>query len=277
MMYGGIVAMIDEKSFVDLCKSKGLATFKVTTELDDDTDILLDTENLEVFFDLCKCLDAKCIFYSYTSQNKDSYELDKEKLIEHIKEFIDNDELKYRYDPFGFHEDAIELTVLLEKYDSKIDEIIEKQKRLLEKCIWDKPLILEAFISNNGDRIGITIFNEDVEAETELKWNAKLIDELDKELEKDIESMYAEHSKAKAEKYEKEREERDKRYNDAIAEIKNILQTSEKILGCTNGKLRHAYARDLADEYSEKFDCYITIGTIDVFVEEEYRKRKNGK
>ena len=110
--------MIDEKSFVDLCKSNGLATFKVTTELDDDTDILLDTEKLEVFFDLCKCLDAKCIFYSYTSQNKDSYELDKEKLIEHIKEFIDNDELKYRYDPFGFHEDAIELTVLLEKYDS---------------------------------------------------------------------------------------------------------------------------------------------------------------
>ena len=44
--------MIDEKSFVDLCKSKGLATFKVTTELDDDTDILLDTEKLEVFFDL---------------------------------------------------------------------------------------------------------------------------------------------------------------------------------------------------------------------------------
>ncbi|MBQ8798393.1 MAG: hypothetical protein IJZ55_02370 [Lachnospiraceae bacterium] len=269
--------MIDEKKFIDLCKSKGLATFKVTTELDDETDIVLDTENLEMFFELCKYFDTKCVFYSYTVQNKDSYELDKEELIEHIKEFIDNDELKYKYNPFGFHDDVINSTALLEKYDSKIEEIIEKQKRLLEKCSWDKPLILEVFISNNGDRIGIIIFDEDVTTETELKWNAKLIDELDKELEKDIESMYAEHSKAKAEMYEKEREDRDKRYNDAIAEIKNILQTSEKILECTNGKLRHAYARDLADEYSERFDCYITIGTIDVFVEEEYRKRKNSK
>jgi len=104
--------------------------FKVTTELDDDTDILLDTENIEVFFDLCKCLDAKCIFYSYVSQNKDSDELDKEKLIEHIKNFID-DELKDRYDPFGFNEDAIDLTVLLEKYDSRIEGIIETQKRLM--------------------------------------------------------------------------------------------------------------------------------------------------
>ncbi len=48
-------------------------------------------------------------------------------------------------------------------------------------------------------------------------------------------------------------------------------------MDCINGKLRHAYARDLTNDYSEKYDCYITISEVDVLVEEEYRKYKNNK
>ena len=42
----GEILMLDEKT---LCREKGLQGFKVCTELED-TDILLDTDNIEDFF-----------------------------------------------------------------------------------------------------------------------------------------------------------------------------------------------------------------------------------
>ena len=66
--------MIEEKAFLELCKANGITAFKVTTELDE-TDIILDTKDINVFMELCKCYGAKCVFYSYVLQQKDDYEL----------------------------------------------------------------------------------------------------------------------------------------------------------------------------------------------------------
>ena len=268
--------MIDERKFLELCKVNGVKPFKVTTELDD-TDILIDTEDVNDFFDVCKCYGVKCVFYSYIQQTKENYELDKERLIKHIEEFVNSSDIRVRYNPFGFDDDVIDFEFLLEKYEARIEEIIEEQNKLMKNYKWGTPLMLEVFMSCNGDRIGITMFNNEADEKTELKWNAKLIEELEKELKEDIAVMYEENSKNRAEMREKELEETNHRYNEAIEEIKTILKTSEKLMECTNGKLRHAYARDLANDYSEKYDCYITIGEVDVFVDEEYKKRKNGK
>lgn len=268
--------MIDERKFLDLCKAKGVEPFKVTTELDE-TDIFLDTEDINDFFRVCECYGMKCVFYSYVQQTKETYKLDQEKIIWNIKEFIESEGIRNHYNPFGFADDVIDFDYLIDKYSAKIDEIVEKQNELIEAHVWGTPLMLEVFISCNGDRIGMTIFNDEIQAQGDLKWNNELIEELKRELEEEIELLYAENSRSKAAMYEKERKEREIRYNKAIEEIKTMLQTSDRLMDCTNGKLRHAYARDLANDFSEKYDCYITIGEVDALVEEEYRKYKNNK
>ncbi len=268
--------MIEEKAFLKLCETNGIMAFKVTTELDE-TDIILDTEDINVFIELCNCYGAKCVFYYYVLQQKDDYELDEDKLKHHIEDIINSDKIRYEYNFFGTNDDVIDVDYLLEKYLNRIDSIIEKQNELLEKKVWGTPLILEAFIPYNGDRIGIQILNDEVENEADLTWDGKLMKKIDKELEEDIIAMYEENSRNNAELRAKEHEETKKRYEAAILEIKEILKESNRLLTCTNGKLRHAYARDLANEYSEKYDCYITIGEVDVFVEEEYRRQKSGR
>lgn len=265
--------MISEKDFLDICKLNGLKAFKVTTELDD-TDILLDTDDINVFLEVCRCYSITCVYYSYVEQMREAYEINKDQLMEHIEDFISSNEIRIRYNPFGFNDDAIELDSLLEKYECKIDEIIDRQSHLIEKCEWGTPLALEVFIPHYGDRIGISIFNDSLNVQSELKWYSKLIEDLDEELEKEIAFLYSENNRIKAEQHEKEIQEREKRHDNAIIEIKALLQSSERLMKCTNSKLRHAYARDLADDYSEKYCCYITIGEIDVLVDEEYKIRK---
>ena len=265
--------MINEKEFLKICNEKGLKAFKVTTELDD-ADIQLDSDELDTFFEVCKCYDVGCVFYSYIQQTKEMYELDREKLVKHIEEFVNRDIIRVRYNPFGFDDDAIDVDVLVEKYEQKIDTIIKKQDKVFDDYKWGKPMLLEVFMTAHGDRIGITLFNDELQSENELIWKSSVIEELDRELEADIASMYEEYSRAKSEKYEKERQERERKHDAAVDEIKDLLVTSDKLMKCTNGKLRHAYAKELTDEFCEKYDCYLTIGEVDVLVESEYKSRK---
>lgn len=266
--------MIDENKFLDLCNTKGLKPFKVTTDLDYDTDIILDTEDISAFFELCECYGTKCIFYSFINQTKDAYELDKGNLISRLREQIDIEGIRYHYDPYGYNDEDIDFNALIEKYSFVIDEIIENQNDLLEAHTWGTPLMLEVFISVSGDRIGMTIFTEDNSIINQFKSNEDVFKELKCNIEEEITFFYKETSRYKAENYERENKEREERYNQAIEEIKEVIQTSEKILDCTNAKLRHAYAKELANEYAEKYDCYITIGEVEVFVDEEYKKNK---
>lgn len=81
--------------------------------------------------------------------------------------------------------------------------------------------------------------------------------------------LYDEYSRKQDEIYE-----RKTRYKEAVEQIKLTIQTGDRLMLCTNGKLRRAYARELAKDYSKKYDCTILIGDIEVLVEEEYRRRK---
>ena len=73
---------------------------------------------------------------------------------------------------------------------------------------------------------------------------------------------------------EEEREEYQRRHTTALNEIQAELNTSNYIYTCTNNKLRHAYAKDLASKYSQKYNIHITIGSIDNLVERTFKERK---
>ena len=269
--------IISEKDFLKKCKSEGLQAFKVTTELDE-VDIILDTEDLNQFWNVCRCYGTKCIFYSYFFQTPENYILSKEVLLNHVEEFIRSSDLRQKYNPWGFNDDAFNPVDLINKYNNRIDQLICKQQVSLKNISWGEPIYLEAFMTSNGDRIGIRITSNDISKKTEWEeLGEKLIAELDAEIENEVATLYHEYSESQAEAREKERAATESRYNTAITEIKSFLTESDKLMTCTNGKLRHAYARDLADEYSQKHDCYITIGEIDVLVDTEYKRRKNKK
>lgn len=283
--------MINEIEFLNCCKSKGLKAFKVLTELDD-TDILLDTEDINVFFDVCKCYDVEFIFYSYAELKEKDYILNKEIIMKSIQETInkektirnadsfnfDSNAISYnRFAPPKFDDDSLNLDHLLDKYNTKVDKIIENQNELKEHYEWDTPLMLEAFIATcTGDRIGIILYNEDEpDPDNELYWNDKLIQVLIKELEEEITILVNENSMNQAEIYEKECEEENNRKLNALAELESDLQTDDLLMDCTNGTMRNAYAKELVNKYSKRYECNIFINEVTALVEKEYKKRKN--
>ena len=101
-----------------------------------------------------------------------------------------------------------------------------------------------------------------------------MIDDLFIEIEHEVAALYAADRERRHAAFEKERKEINRRYEQAIEEIQALLKSDDKLMQCTNGKLRHAYARDLAYMFSDKFDCNITIGAVDSLVEMEYKRRK---
>lgn len=82
-----------------------------------------------------------------------------------------------------------------------------------------------------------------------ISQNNILIDELFAKIEKEVAALYVANHDKHHEALEKEREEINRRYDLAIKEIQTFLETDAKLMQCTNGKLRHAYARDLAFDF----------------------------
>lgn len=241
---------------------------------------------------MCECYNAKCVFYWYDELTEEDYKVDKETLLNYVEKVIDRRKATtYRRQGFnrggvdvdlfmsGYEQcdddfdSVIDMDSLLKEYDKKIDEVVEKQKEQIKKFEWGTTIILEVFIAYDGQRIGISLSEED-DLFSELKSTEELVEELDEEIENRINDLYDEYSRKQDEIYERHIEERKTRYKEAVEQIKLTIQTGDRLMLCTNGKLRRAYARELAKDYSKKYDCTILIGDIEVLVEEEYRRRK---
>lgn len=85
-------------------------------------------------------------------------------------------------------------------------------------------------------------------------------------------------SEKNQEKFRKEivnrRNEQNEKYGKALDKVKEFLKTSEEISECTNGKLRKEYAREIANQFSAECEITLTLGSVEVLVEQEYKRRK---
>lgn len=266
--------ILDEETLVRLCKENGLKAFKATIGLDEETDIILDSDDITEFFDVCKSYDAKCVFYSCIKEEPESALLDKVNIMERIKTFVTSEDLHVKYGSWTYDDsDAIDVSALLDKYSDIVDSLVQKQSALLTVYPYDKPLFMDVFIPVQGCFIGVALM-ETPEKLDELAQNNSLIDDLFMEIEQEVAALYAADRERHHEALEMERMEINRRYEQAIEEIQALLKSDDKLMQCTNGRLRHAYARDLAYMFSDKFDCNITIGAVDSLVEMEYKRRK---
>ena len=260
--------IVNEETLIQLCKDNGVEAFDVLEGLDWDTDIILNTDDIEEVFRLCRCYNEKAIFYSYTVDTKE-YDSDVDNIKRKVKGLVEKKSIAYTDSWFNRVINSEDIDEIVERHTDDIKRI----SVLFTKTDGEvNSITLDVFISHYGDRMGVSLC---VEAEDSK--NGDFEDSVNKLVDiiiGEIDALHKQRIEERTTEYERECKEREERYNEAINAIKNEISNSNKILECTNGKLRHAYARDLATKYSEKYDIGITIGEIDVIVDLEYKRKK---
>lgn len=265
--------MIYEKDLINLCKSHDYQLFKTETELNEN-DIYLDTDDINEFFRLCKCYEETCIFYYYDEMeygNKLSMDILCENIANHVRENI-NDLFRI-------------VNILHDDITNIINDSIERYKDEIAKKIIKYNNAeyrgntfyssLDIYILHFGTKIGICLFSDEYDLWKEEQDDLlvflntlenKIINDIKKLVEeKELESQQKTRNEYERVKYSKEK---------AIQEIAIELNKSFKLLECTNGTLRHAYARELTEKYNEKYDIKLLVGDVDVLVNSIYKERK---
>lgn len=266
--------MIEEKALINLCQQEGLEIFKVETVLDEDVDIILDVSDITELFRLCKCSGEKCIFYSYILEEEDLYRLDVDSIRKSIMGFLDEGIYGCGLGTSNTNLDQNDIDMLLNKYEFKIQEIVKQQNDKIKKCEWNAPLFLDVFIVYNGERVGVSFEAENKISFEKFKSDNDIVNDVIQGLNTDIKNIFEEKNRKKAIQHERELEAYTKKCNEVRKKIEEELKFSGKLLMCTNQKLRHAYARKLAQQYSSEYAVQIAIGDVDILVEEAYRNRK---
>ncbi|MBE6987809.1 MAG: hypothetical protein E7432_03410 [Ruminococcaceae bacterium] len=265
--------MIDLSKILELFAENNIVAFATYQCLDNEKNIVLDSEDVNDIVKLCKAYGVNCVFYNAMSAENSDYEINCEEISDYITKKA-NDEYSI-YDigcPLtdeikGEYQDIIDKYVLIACDKSKT------QNKQLEQCVIDGIEYLDIFISVSGERIGISIIDDEVtpdwvEDKADI-WET-IKDELAEELNNFFDSCEAEDDA----KWEAEMAEYEANYDKAIEEIKNEAKLSDKLMQYTNEKLRRTYAKELIAKYSKKYGVSLTVLEVESEVTQIYRERK---
>lgn len=269
--------MISKKQFVQLCKQHDLVSFETETMLDYETDIILSSDNIEELFLFCEMNNIKTIFYMYIEECQEDYYINENVVREEIKGIVDH-ELDSHFYNINEEKDETYKYQICEKYTKQIMDLADKQNNQLRDIIWGTPLWLDAFVLYQGNIVGISLHNTDASPADDLKSMRDFCGMFSEKLLSEINEYKVTQSEKNQEKFRKEivnrRNEQNEKYGKALDKVKEFLKTSEKISECTNGKLRKEYAREIANQFSAECEITLTLGSVEVLVEQEYKRRK---
>ncbi len=137
------------------------------------------------------------------------------------------------------------------------------------------PYRCEIYVPYNGCMIGVICEEKDGIDEEVLQADIDLmLMNLERDMKKEIDFLLENKRNERAEKWERERAAEKEKYQKAIEEIKKDLAQNDELMTYTNGKMRQSFSRDLTQIYKEKYNVHINIGTVNMLVEQEYKKRK---
>ena len=262
--------LVNEETLLKLCKDNGLEAFETMDGLDWDTDLILNSDDIDEVFRLCKGYNEKVIFYSYNLDMDD--EISSDNIEEKIRNAVKNKTEQYTNNWFGINlVNYSDIDVLIDKHLEDIQYLSVNLDTEEHKI---NSITLDVFISHAGDRMGVSICVESEENNNKISNTEHSFENLVNTIVSEVETLHNQRVCEREAERNREREEIEKQYNSAIKEIKEEVANSNRLLECTNGKLRHAYARDLANKYADKYDIRITIGEVDGIVDLEYKKRK---
>ena len=265
--------MIDLSKILDIFTKNGIIAFATYQCLDDEKNIVLESEDVNDIVKLCKAYGINCVFYNAMSADNSDYEMNCEEVADYIIKKANDEYCIYDLGYPLTDEMKTEYQDIIDKYVLIACDKSKTQNKQLEQCVIDGIEYLDIFISVSGERIGISIIDDEVtpdwvEDKADI-WET-IKDELAEELNNFFDSCEAEDDA----KWEAEMAEYEANYDKAIEEIKGEAEKSDELMKCTNEKLRRVYAKELISKYKKKYDIALTVLEVDSIVTQIYRERK---
>lgn len=253
-----------------------IQAFEVETGLDVGCDILLKDCSLNKFTNFCHSIGKEIAFYEVTYIGLEDYIVDEHETHERIERIISS-KLESCY--FG----DIELSTedFKEEINQKMQEICKHNSAVVKRIaalneaeVW----IADVYVIYDGVQVGVRLTSEYMddypmafEIEDALEESVtELISDKISRYEVNESSHYERLMREMEEQRNQEKEQRKK----AMTEIEEFIEEDTSLLECTNQKLRHAYAKQIAEEYSTKFDVAIRIGDVEVIADKIYKRLK---
>lgn len=256
-------------------QKNNISAFEVMTGLDIDCDVILKDCDLMGFVEFCHSINKNIVFYQFLDLELEDYIVDEDNIRNSIKEIIEDKLEDNCYDePLTVSDFDDEINKKMHAIHQHNIEVKKRVTALKQVEI----LFASIYVIYDGMQVGIKLDNDYMD-------DYPMAFEIEENLEADVLgliedklSMYEIDDASRFERWEMEREqkrieEKEKR-DKALDEICNFVTNDISLRNCTNQKLRHAYSKQIAEEYSEKYGVLITIGSAEAVVEEIYRKLK---
>lgn len=179
--------MLNENQLKELLASNGIKAFSADIDLNP-IDIVLDTEDIDEFIEICKTVKAEYVFYEYVPSSKKLFELERD-LLADLPFTLTDEALEQYYDQLSPEVDADEASGrddIIEKYVKVLDETMAAQKAAVEKHDWSLYAGMEILVLAQGNRIRFSMFNDEDNAFDKFFTSASLAEKLRTDIEAEI-------------------------------------------------------------------------------------------
>lgn len=284
------------KDIIKELEDNNLTVFESEYDLDNDLDLILSDKTISAFVYFCNTIRKNIVFCKFYNLDIDYYLVDEEEIRELAWETLINIlETKFgkRYREYSSIPSLDDFNEYIDKYMILVESHNSSIKKLFSSLDEEELLMATVYTVYEGTYVGIDLQNsslddcvstEDFEETLEctlLDLLSEYLELIEKEFRSEkekAEEEYFANYESSCERMERLEEEKKRLNNKILPEIREFLENNPDVLReKTNGTLRHAYAKELAAEYGEKYDISIAIYNLDAIVDEVYKKIKKSK
>lgn len=150
--------MISEKELRKLFQEEGIRPVSAEYPVID-SDIVLDSEDIGEFIELCRHKKAVAVFYNYIVPSREEFEIDRDYLMDIVSGLATNltISLGAMEIPQETIRKAVDMQEIMAKYEKEIDEMADEQDTKMQFIDWNTPEKLLVSIISGGVRI---VFSE---------------------------------------------------------------------------------------------------------------------
>jgi len=257
----------------------GLSTYSVLTGIEEEYDIVLSDSRLDEFVRFCDEIGNKVVFYQVDYVELEDYLVDEEIFRVSLESLIE-EKIKETY---FLEDDSLSLLDFQEEIRQALKRVRQRNtvaRREYSKIKEGEYLQLSIFTLFNGVQVGIVLNNSCMEHEA-LEGDVE--DLLEEIFEATILPIIEEKRLGEEERWERfkqqmeeERKQEREKKQAVLKEIEEMIHEDESIADYTNGKQRHAYAKRVSEQYTERYGMPIRIGEVEDIVTQRYRQIKKG-
>lgn len=258
--------------------SSGIKTYSVLTGLDYDCDIILEKSNVEELIRFCDATGNRVAFYEVIYPELEDYIIDEEEFQGNLACAIE-ERLEDSYFSDGESLTISDFSKEIQRARKKVHQRNVSAEEEFSKIQEGEFLYLSIYVIHNGVQVGIVLKNDRMQS-------CSLNNDADEILEQILEMEINPKISAKEldeetrwenfrKRMEEERRQEQEKKRHLMEEIKQKIEEDPSVIECTNGRLRHAYAKKLAAQYTEQHGLNIFIGDVEDVVNQRYRYLKN--